>query len=215
MKTIGVEKISKSKTWNLIRCYFYDAICFLILIAIHVTFCSCFIRNGIYIYIIASLLTLSILVISTVHKRLARWKFYTQDQFHSLLETSFGYTGVNIKIPITDNITELKIKRVQYNSKKKNPWVVSEATYEDYLDLLPIKEKDKKLKKDRYNTFLVFHSGKVIMSGMTSEFMRKAYTYFLRIMRTCYDDIREKLAKGCPDEDLDIDGVSDLSGEEV
>lgn len=136
----------------------------------------------------------------------------TQDQFHSLLETSFGYTGVNIKIPITDNIVDLKIKKVRYNSKKKNPWVESEATYEDYLNLLPLKEKEKKLKKDRYNTFLVFHSGKVIMSGMTSGFMRTAYKYFLEIMRTCYDEIREKLEEGWSDDELD--NVSDLSADE-
>ena len=138
-----------------------------------------------------------------------------QDQFHSLLETSFGYTGVNIKIPINDNIVDLKIKRVTYNSKKNNPWVEHEATYGEYLDLLPIKEKEKKLKKDRYNTFLVFHSGKVIMSGMTAGFMKKAYIYFLQIMRTCYEDIREKLDEGWSESFDEVSDLSDLSEVEV
>jgi len=34
----------------------------------------------------------------------------TQTEFHSLLETSFGYTGVNIKIPIEKNILSMNIK---------------------------------------------------------------------------------------------------------
>ena len=65
--------------------------------------------------------------------------------------------------------------------------------YDDYLSMLPEKDKLKKLKKQRYNTFLVFHSGKVIMSGMDSVFMKDVYYEFLNIIRDCYDVIKEKL----------------------
>lgn len=113
----------------------------------------------------------------------------TQTEFHSLLETSFGYTGVNIKIPITHDITKLMLKALSF----KDEIIESEISYGDYLKLLPEKEQHKKINKERYNTFLCFHSGKIIQSGLTAEFMRDAYNYFLRIIKTCYGQIVEKL----------------------
>ena len=111
--------------------------------------------------------------------------------YHSLLETSFGYTGVNIKIPIDKTITELKLKQLVYNNGMwKEPVYVP---YNDYLAMLPDKDVYKKLKKQRYNTFLVFHSGKVIMSGMEASFMKEVYYEFLDIIRDCYDIIEERL----------------------
>ena len=111
--------------------------------------------------------------------------------YHSLLETSFGYTGVNIKIPITKSILELQLKQIRFSDGK---WAEpSLVPYSDYLDMLPKKDVDKKLKKKRYNTFLVFHSGKVIMSGMEATFMKSVYYEFLDIIRECYDIIEERL----------------------
>ena len=111
--------------------------------------------------------------------------------YHSLLETSFGYTGVNIKMPIVKNIDTLKLKQFVYaNGKWKDPTYVP---YDDYLAMLPSKDISKKLKKQRYNTFLVFHSGKVIMSGMEESFMKDVYYEFLDIIRDCYDIIEERL----------------------
>jgi TATA-box binding protein (TBP) (component of TFIID and TFIIIB) len=115
----------------------------------------------------------------------------SQKDFHCLLETSFGYTGVNIKIPIVNDITKLVIKKLVH--VKDNIWVENMTTYTEYLDMLPEKDKNLKLKHVRYNTFLVFHSGKVIMSGLTSEFMEDIYLYFISIMRKCYDKIEERL----------------------
>ena len=111
--------------------------------------------------------------------------------YHSLLETSFGYTGVNIKIPITKTINELNLKQFEYsNGKWKTPVYVP---YKEYLSMLPDKDVVKKLNKQRYNTFLVFHSGKVIMSGMEASFMKDIYYKFLDIIRECYDMIEERL----------------------
>ena len=113
----------------------------------------------------------------------------TQTEFHSLLETSFGYTGVNIKIPVKEDISTLEVKKMTYDGM----WKEEIVFYSDYLALLPEKERMKKLKKQRYNTFLVFHSGKVIMSSINSKFSRDIYYYFLNIIRTCYDKIEERL----------------------
>lgn len=117
--------------------------------------------------------------------------FNTYTEYNSLLETSFGYTGVNIKIPILKPITDLKLKQMRYVDNK---WINNEyAPYSDYLKMLPKKDVDKKLKKQRYNTFLVFHSGKIIMSGMEASFMRDVYYEFLDIIRECYHIIEERL----------------------
>ena len=54
------------------------------------------------------------------------------------------------------------------------------------------KAKAKRL-EPKYNTFLVFHSGKIIMSGINSKYMRSAYYSFVKLMRENRDIIEEKL----------------------
>ena len=116
--------------------------------------------------------------------------FNEKTDYHSLLETSFGYTGVNIKIPVTANMNTIKIKQREFKDDK---WAESIVSYENYLDQLPEKEKEKKIKKERFNTFLVFHSGKIILSAMCEEIMKPAYHEFINIIRDCYDLIEERL----------------------
>lgn len=114
----------------------------------------------------------------------------TQTEFNSLLETSFGYTGVNIKIPLSKPITDLILKKIKFIDDE---FIESNITYGEYLNLLPEKERNKKLNKDRYNTFLVFHSGKIICSSVSKEFTEDAYAYFISIIKTCKHIIEEKL----------------------
>jgi TATA-box binding protein (TBP) (component of TFIID and TFIIIB) len=116
----------------------------------------------------------------------------TQTDFHSLLETSFGYTGVNIKIPIQYDIVNMKIKKITYN---KGEWTEVITIYDEYLQFLTKKERLKKVNKERYNTFLVFHSGRVIFSGSCADFMRDSYYYFLTIIKKAYPHIEERLDK--------------------
>lgn len=110
--------------------------------------------------------------------------------YHSLLETSFGYTGVNIKIPLDYNINNLLVKKISYIN---NNWVNSIVPYYTYLELLNDKEKTKKVNKKRFNTFLVFHSGKIIMSGICAESQKNTYYKFIDIIKKCHDKIIEKL----------------------
>ena len=113
-----------------------------------------------------------------------------ETDFHSLLETSFGYTGANIKIPVIDDICTLQIQRIEYLGKD---WKDSMISFREYLETLSEKEREKKLIKKRYNTFLCFHSGKVIMSSLCAEFAKETYYNFLAIIRKCYDKIEERL----------------------
>ena len=119
--------------------------------------------------------------------------FNSFTHYCSLLETSIGYTGVNIKIPVTKPISELKIKELNY---KNNLWLKPRMiSYQNYLDTLKPKEQQKKLDKDRFNTFLVFHSGKVIMSSMCEDFARDTYYEFLEIIKHNYKEFEEQLTE--------------------
>ena len=126
----------------------------------------------------------------------------TQKEFHCLLETSFGYTGVNIKVPLGTDITTMKVKKIVDN---KGEWKEIWTTYKEYLDLLTQKERDVKLAAERHNTFLVFHSGKVIMSGLTADLMRDVYYYFLLIIRASFDKIEERLQGDGGDDCLSLE----------
>jgi hypothetical protein len=112
-------------------------------------------------------------------------------QYYSLLETSFGYTGVNIKIPLP-KIDNIPITKMVYDAKE-NVWNSQKLSYHDYVLLLDDKEKVKEKNKVRYNTFLVFQSGNVILSSPHKECMRDTYHEFLSIINTCRPEIEEKI----------------------
>jgi hypothetical protein len=111
-------------------------------------------------------------------------------QFHSLLETSFGYTGCNIKLPLDKDIKTMKLKKLIFYDKSITEKTI---TYADYLDLLTEKDRQKKLNKDRYNSFLCFHSGRIIESGIISEYMSSAYYKFIEIIKNGRHEFEEKL----------------------
>jgi TATA-box binding protein (TBP) (component of TFIID and TFIIIB) len=117
----------------------------------------------------------------------------TKEELYCLLETSFGYTGVNIKIPLTKSRETMRIKKMICDSDGiwSNVW----TTYMEYLEILDEKTRKAKMKEQRYNTFLVFHSGKVIFSGLTSDMMRDTYYTFTNIIRKSFDSIEERLEK--------------------
>ena len=110
-------------------------------------------------------------------------------KYNSLLEMSFGYTGVNIKFPI-DKKLDFYAPRISYIDNK---WESDQITYDKYLETLSADEYNKQKNKRRYNTFLVFHSGNVIMSGMIKKYMKDEYNQFIRIMKGCKEKFEEKL----------------------
>jgi TATA-box binding protein (TBP) (component of TFIID and TFIIIB) len=111
-------------------------------------------------------------------------------KYYSMLEASFGYTGCNIKFPLQEELMFLDVKKL---TQKEDEWIESNVPYTDHLEFITEKEKNKKLTKPRYTTFLIFHSGRCICSGMTEDFMRGPYYDFLEIIRKCFDEIQEKL----------------------
>lgn len=106
------------------------------------------------------------------------------NEFNSLLETSIGYTGVNIKIPFLlkekeDNITCLRLN-------KNDEWTLYKVPYMYYKHKF-LKKKEKQEK----HTFLVFYSGTVIMSGIITKYMEPVYNEFMNIIARGKDIIKE------------------------
>lgn len=117
--------------------------------------------------------------------------------FNSLLETSFGYTGVNIKIEVPYDpdctIDTMRCLRSQSSCQQQTIWEYGHMRYEDYLkrygEHYYAHEKDKQ----RYNTFLVFHSGKIIMSGMRLDRMLDHFKEFCQFLLENRDHIEETM----------------------
>jgi hypothetical protein len=101
----------------------------------------------------------------------------TETEYKSLLETSFGYQGVNIKVPL-----ELKDHTLLKETLCEGVWSQTKIPYSDFLAILTDKERKKETTKDRYNTFLVFNSGIIIMSSMSDEFMEPYYNEFVGLI---------------------------------
>ena len=117
--------------------------------------------------------------------------FNEKTDYHSLLETSFGYTGVNIKVPLPQDIRTMKIKKLSFTKEKE--WIEEWVTFQQYLDILKPKDRELKLNYQRYVTFLAFHSGCIIWSGLTADFMRDTYNFFVATIRKAFDHIEERL----------------------
>jgi len=126
-----------------------------------------------------------------VHRESLDQYFNKHTAYHSLLETSFGYTGVNIKFPCFPNMDQ-KLQRYSLNIETRE-WQQSDVALGKYIEILPPAELSKEKNKTRYNTFLVFHSGNVIMSGGRAVDMIHAYNEFVQIIATCKDQISERL----------------------
>lgn len=109
--------------------------------------------------------------------------------YYSLLETCFGYTGVNIKMPI-EKYSHIELDKIYLDGLN---WPTTKIRMEDYLETLSEKEKLKERKKTRYNTFLVFQSGSAIFSSMNRDIMEIYYGKFMDIIQKSKHLIVEKI----------------------
>lgn len=114
-----------------------------------------------------------------------------EDGRFSHLDTTFGYTGVNIKFPITHANSLFKTKRYEPG----RGWVEGWIDYNEYLNRLSPKEYSDEINKKRYNSFFIFHSGSAIMSGMSPEYMEQDFYSFLEIIDRCKNLIKEDVKK--------------------
>lgn len=110
-------------------------------------------------------------------------------EFNSLLETSFGYTGVNIKIPMTLG-NDIIIDRITLHD---NEWTHDKTSFMQFLNGVDENFRNQELMKKRYNTFLVFHSGNIIMSGMRLDKMMDLQKSFYNLLQQNRHKIEELL----------------------
>jgi hypothetical protein len=116
--------------------------------------------------------------------------------FYSLLETSFGYTGVNIKFPLPKEwwkVLEVPRVLIHWNGTDKEYPVVEGCDKVVYDTVLQPSDRQRLGVKNKFNTFLVFHSGNVIMSGMSPQLMTPDYTSFCKLLEQWAPEIKEKI----------------------
>ena len=109
-------------------------------------------------------------------------------EFCSLFESSVN-TGVNIKIKSNVSYEE------NLNSIEILPdltIVKSMVPFNSYISYLDEKERKKENKKEKYHTFLVFHSGSIIQSGSGPE-MINVYNKFVNILMLYKKEFEEIL----------------------
>lgn len=109
-------------------------------------------------------------------------------EFCSLFESSVN-TGVNIKIKSNisydTHLDSIEILPDLSVHRSKVPF----SNYTSYLDE---KEKKKENKKEKYHTFLVFHSGSIIQSGSGPE-MIDVYNKFINVLNKHRKEFEEIL----------------------
>jgi hypothetical protein len=116
--------------------------------------------------------------------------------FYSLLETSFGYTGVNIKFPLPKEwwkVLEVPRVLIHWDDKDKEYPVVERCEKVVYDTVLQPSDRQRLAVKNKFNTFLVFHSGNVIMSGMSPQLMTPDYANFCKLLEQWAPEIKEKI----------------------
>ena len=99
-------------------------------------------------------------------------------KFYNLFETSVGYTGLNLKLKMNPNDFQVKIPVFKLKNEK---WRREEKEYQ------------KLGKFEKFNSFLVFHSGKIICSGMTENTMNEAFLTFRNYIKQHKDEIIESI----------------------
>ncbi len=105
----------------------------------------------------------------------------TQDNlpWTSLLETTFGYTGVNIKLPCNHQ----NIVMSTLTCAPDGEWTHGTMCYDEYLKTLSPRDYARAIAKSYRNSFLIFRSGSAIMSGIDAEHMESDYYRFTDMIR--------------------------------
>jgi TATA-box binding protein (TBP) (component of TFIID and TFIIIB) len=112
-------------------------------------------------------------------------------EHHSLLETSCGYTGVNIKYQLNRKWWDVSVPVIMCEDIESSlpiEWKQNTAPLSQLTEITTEKKQKKK-----YNTFLVFHSGNIIMSGMLRETMKDDFDVFVRMLMGWKEEIQERI----------------------
>ena len=112
-----------------------------------------------------------------INKRKVHEFLYRDTEFH-IIPNDKKYAGVTAKLEV-EGLKELPLVKHRFLNGK---WYASKSTWIDYLAMLPPKDRKKDENAERFQTFLIFHSGKVIQSGPRYELMEDIFRYFITLM---------------------------------
>lgn len=112
-----------------------------------------------------------------INKRKVHEFLYKDTEFH-IIPNDSRYAGICGKLEVEGIKSLLNVRHRFINGR----WYASKSTWTDYLCMLSPKDRAKEEKAERYHTFLIFHSGKVIMSSPRYELMPNVFYYFVDIM---------------------------------
>jgi len=99
----------------------------------------------------------------------------------SVFETSSGSASVNIKMPLHFDDMELTTLKLV-----DGKWIIGKTTYNVFSRTTTGKIRNR---DDRYVSFLVFHTGEVIMTSMERSIMKPYFREFIKIIEDCRDII--------------------------
>lgn len=102
-------------------------------------------------------------------------------EYVSVFETSSGSASVNIKIPL--KFDDLELRTIH---EKNDIWERGVVSYNDVItgEVGKLKNKDNRLV-----SFLVFHTGEVIMTSIDKGVMKPYFEKFMSIIEECKDKI--------------------------
>jgi hypothetical protein len=110
---------------------------------------------------------------------------------NSMFNPTFEYTGVNIKSAIEVDYTDCYVESL--TGDLDGQWLSANIPLNVYREALPAREKRREDLRKYKNTFLVFHSGKAIMTGTSRKHMREGYIEFMTILHEAKPFVEDKL----------------------
>jgi TATA-box binding protein (TBP) (component of TFIID and TFIIIB) len=94
---------------------------------------------------------------------------------------------MNIKLPLQENWQSFTLPMF---TLEQTGWKRSKISYQLYLQQRGSVKREKK----KFNTFLIFHSGKIIMSGMHEDSMKDDFLFFSTFLKENQNLIEEIIA---------------------
>lgn len=120
-------------------------------------------------------------------------QFINNETDYISMHESEENTQVNIRIPNDNPIEDMLIETCQYDEKTEG-WTESRyVKYGEFLNTLTEKERNKKLNQRRFHSFLVFHSGNMILSTLCKQYAKDVYEEFIDLLLTNRHRIEERL----------------------
>lgn len=125
-----------------------------------------------------------------INRQKLNMKMNDFNRYNSMLNTLEGHAGVNIVRNITDDFVIDYLPRTIIH--QNGDITRDKVSFEVYLNKLTDKQRNLQKNKQKKNTFIVFYSGKTIMSGNIRKYMEDHYNDFVHTINEIRDDIEEK-----------------------